>query len=285
MLTMTSPSMAGKTCIVTGASAGIGNATALGLAAQGADLALVGRDVARLEQTAQACTAAGAGTVRTYSCDFAELAQVRKLSDDLQADWTRIDVLINNAALVKQRREETADGYEAVFAVNHLAPYLLTRLLLDRIVASAPARIVNVASDAHTFGALEPDDYMSTREFKPMKVYGRSKLANILFTVELAKRLEGTGVTANCLHPGFVSTSLARDNRLAAWFLRVARFLPFVKSPEDGASTTLRLATTDVGVSGEYFADGKVHRTKDYAKDPVMAARLWDDSAALVGLA
>jgi retinol dehydrogenase-14 len=276
--------MAAKTCIVTGASAGIGSATALGLAASGAHLALVGRDAGRLEQVAAQCRAAGAGTVRTYSADFAVLDQVRALADSLQEDWPRIDVLVNNAALVKQHREETADGYEAMFAVNHLAPYLLTRLLLDRMIASSPARIVNVASDAHTFGALEPDDYMSTRVFKPMKVYGRSKLANILFTVELAKRLDGTGVSANCLHPGFVSTSLARDNKIAAVFLRAARFLPFVKSPEDGATTTLRLATTDVGVSGEYFADGKLHATKDYAKDPAMAKRLWDDSAALVGL-
>ena len=276
--------MAGKTCIVTGASAGIGTATALGLAAQGADLGLVGRDATRLAEVADQCRAAGAGTVRTYRCDFAVLDQVRSLADTLQEDWPRLDVLINNAALVKQHREETVDGYEAMFAVNHLAPYLLTRLLLDRIVGSAPSRIVNVASDAHTFGALEPDDYMSTRSYKPMKVYGRSKLANILFTVELAKRLEGTGVTANCLHPGFVSTSLARDNKIASILLRALRFLPFIKSPEDGAATTLRLATTDVGVSGEYFADGKVHATKDYAKDLVMAKRLWDDSAALVGL-
>ncbi len=276
--------MTGKLCVVTGASAGIGTATALGLARAGADLALVGRDVTRLDQVAADCRGAGAGTVRTYPCDFAVLDQVRCLADQLQEDWTRIDVLVNNAALVLQHREQTVDGYEKVFAVNHLAPYLLTRLLLDRIIASAPSRIVNVASDAHTFGPMEPDDYMSTRSFKPLKVYGRSKLANILFTVELDKRLASTGVAVNCLHPGFVSTSLGRDNKVASVFLRLARVLPFVKSPADGASTTLRLATEDVGVSGEYFADGKVHATKDYAKDPVMAARLWDDSAALVGL-
>lgn len=274
--------LAGKTCVVTGASAGIGTATARGLAERGASLALVGRDGARLDAVGAACRAAGAGTVRTYVADFAVLAEVRALADRLLADWPRIDVLVNNAALVLQRREETVDGFEKVFAVNHLAPYLLTRLLLDRVVASAPARIVNVASDAHTFGPMEPDDYMSTRAYKPLKVYGRSKLANILFTVELARRLEGTGVTANCLHPGFVSTSLARDNKLGVLFLKLAK--PFIKSPADGAETTLHLATTDVGVSGKYFADGKVAATKDYATDPVMAARLWEDSAKLVGL-
>ena len=276
--------MAGKACIVTGASSGIGTATALGLARKGATLGIVGRDGARLEAVAQQCREAGSPDVKTYKADFASLEEVRGLADALLEDFPRIDVLINNAALVKQHRTETVDGYETVFAVNHLAPYLLTRLLLDRIIASGKARIVNVASDAHTFGAMEPDDYMSTNAFKPMKVYGRSKLANILFTFELARRLEGTDVIVNCLHPGFVSTGLARDNKLGVVFLKVARFFPGVKSPADGASTTLALACDPVSVRGEYFADGKVHATKDYARDPVMAARLWDDSAKLVGL-
>jgi NAD(P)-dependent dehydrogenase (short-subunit alcohol dehydrogenase family) len=276
--------LAGKSCIVTGASSGIGTATALGLARLGASLGLVGRDLGRLEAVASECRSAGAAEVRTYKADFAELAQVRDLADSLLDDWPRIDVLINNAALVLQRREETVDGYEKVFAVNHLAPYLLTRLLLDRVVASAPARIINVASDAHTFGAMEPDDYMSSGRYRPLKVYGRSKLANILFTVELAVRLEGTGVTANCLHPGFVSTGLARDNKLGVLFMKVARLFPGVKGPSDGASTTVFLASQDVQESGAYFVDCVVAPTKDYAQDPAMARRLWDDSAQLVGL-
>jgi NAD(P)-dependent dehydrogenase (short-subunit alcohol dehydrogenase family) len=274
--------MAGKACIVTGASSGIGTATAVGLARLGASLALVGRDGGRLGDVAQRCQEVGAGDVRTYQADFGELDRVRALADELLDDWPRIDVLVNNAALVLQHREQTVDGYERVFAVNHLAPYLLTRLLLDRLVASAPSRIVNVASDAHTFGTLDPDDYMSTRSYKPMKAYGRSKLANILFTGELARRLEGSGVTANSLHPGFVSTGLARDNKLGILFMKLAR--PFIKSPSDGAETTVFLASEPVAVSGEYFVDRKVHATKDYAKDPVMAERLWDDSAHLVGL-
>ena len=274
--------MAGKACIVTGASSGIGTATAVGLARLGASLALVGRDGGRLRDVAQRCQEVGAGDVRTYQADFGELDRVRALADELLDDWPRIDVLVNNAALVLQRREQTVDGYERVFAVNHLAPYLLTRLLLDRLVASAPSRIVNVASDAHTFGTLDPDDYMSPGWYKPMKAYGRSKLANILFTAELARRLEGSGVTANSLHPGFVSTGLARDNKLGIVFMKLAR--PFIKSPSDGAETTVFLASEPVAVSGEYFVDRKVHETKDYAKDPVMAERLWDDSARLVGL-
>lgn len=274
--------MSGKTCVVTGASAGIGTATATGLARRGASLVLVGRDTSRLEAVRRQCLSAGAASVAVHSCDFASLEAVRELALTLLDEQPRIDVLINNAALVLQRREETVDGYEKVFAVNHLAPYLLTRLLLDRLVESAPARIVNVASDAHGFGELDPTDYMSTRSYRPMKVYGRSKLANILFTVELAARLEGTGVTANAVHPGFVSTSLARDNKLGALFLRLAR--PFIKSPADGAETTLVVACDDVGVSGAYFADGRVAAPKPYATDPVMARRLWDDSAELVGL-
>jgi NAD(P)-dependent dehydrogenase (short-subunit alcohol dehydrogenase family) len=274
--------LAGKSCIVTGASSGIGSATAVGLARLNASLALVGRDGARLEAVAERCRDAGTGEVRTYKADFGDLERVRGLADELLDDWPRIDVLVNNAALVLQHREVTIDGYERVFAVNHLAPYLLTRLLLDRIVESAPARIINVASDAHGFGPMDPDDYMSTRSFKPMKVYGRSKLANILFTVELARRLEGTGVTANCLHPGFVSTGLARDNKLGVLFLKLAR--PFIKSASDGAETTVHLASEPVTVSGEYFVDCEVHPTKDYAKDPEMARRLWEDSARLVGL-
>jgi NAD(P)-dependent dehydrogenase (short-subunit alcohol dehydrogenase family) len=274
--------MTGKTCVVTGASAGIGTATARGLAQRGASLALVGRDSARLEAVASACRELGAPEVATYVCDFAALDNVRELADSLLEDLPRIDVLINNAALVMQRREETVDGYEKVFAVNHLAPYLLTRLLLDRLVASAPSRIVNVSSDAHTFGEMEPDDYMSTKGYKPLKVYGRSKLANILFTVELAGRLTGTGVTVNCLHPGFVSTSLGRDNKLGLLFVKVVS--PFIKKPADGASTVLHLACEEVVESGEYFVDGKVHPTKPYAKDLIMASRLWDDSAELVGL-
>ncbi len=222
--------------------------------------------------------------MRTYQADFADLAQVRRLAASLLEDLPRIDVLVNNAGLVLQHRSETVDGYEKMFAVNHLAPYLLTRLLLDRLVASAPSRVVMVASDAYTFGELTPDDWMSTGAFKPMKVYGRSKLANMLFTVSLADRLAGTGVTVNCLHPGFVSTSLARDNALGALFLKLAR--PFIRSPERGAQTSVLLASEPVGgaVTGRYFADGREKQPLPRATDRAMAARLWADSAALVGL-
>ncbi|HUR14231.1 MAG TPA: SDR family NAD(P)-dependent oxidoreductase [Mycobacteriales bacterium] len=274
--------MAGKTCIVTGATAGIGEALARGLAEQHASVALVGRDEARLRAVAKDCEELGAPTVHTYRCDFAALDQVRDLADSLLGDLTRIDVLANNAGLVVQKRQETVDGHELVFQVNQLAPYLLTRLLLDRLVASAPARIVWTASDSHEFGPLQTDDYMSTRGYKPLKAYGRSKLANILTTAELARRLEGTGVTANSFHPGFVSTSIGRDHVLGVVFLKLVR--PFIKSPEQGADTGVHLASEDVAENGQYFYKRRVHATKNDALDPALGARLWDDCAALVGL-
>lgn len=276
--------MTGRTCVVTGASSGVGAATAAGLAARGATLALVGRDTERLEAVAQRCRDAGAAKVVTYRADFAELAQVRRLADELLADHEQIHVLVNNAAQVVQRRSETVDGHETMFAVNHLAPYLLTRLLLDRLVASAPARVVTVSSDAYKFGDVDPDDWMSTKSFAPMKVYGRTKLAGLLFTAELARRLAGTGVTVNAVHPGFVASSIARDNRAATLMLRVIK--PFIRSPEKGARSSIVVASDPVGgeVTGKYFVNGRIRETKPHATDATNGARLWSDSARLVGL-
>jgi NAD(P)-dependent dehydrogenase (short-subunit alcohol dehydrogenase family) len=271
------------TCVVTGASSGIGAATALGVARTGHSVALVGRDVARLEAVAARCRDAGA-TAATYRADFADLQQVRALADRLLADHPRIDVLVNNAGTVTTHRTTTADGFETTFAVNHLAPYLLTRLLLDRLTDSRPARVINVASDAYRFGDVDPGDWMTERDWKPMKAYGRSKLCNVLFTAELARRVEGTGVAVNCLHPGFVSTSLGREHRLAQLGMRLIR--PFIRSPERGAQTAVLLATEPLGSvnSGSYLVDGKRKDVLPYARDERTASRLWDDSAELVGL-
>lgn len=274
--------MTGKTCVVTGASAGIGAALATGLARQGATLALVARDQGRLDEVAAACRAAGAPEVRTYAVDFASLEQVRELAVRLLEDLPRIDVLCNNAGATFTKRAETVDGYERTFAVNHLAPYLLTRLLTDRLVASAPARVVITASDSHEFGPIDPDDYMSTAKYSPLKVYGRSKLANILLATELAERLKGTGVTVNCFHPGFVATSIGRDHPLGVLVMKLAK--PFIKSPQQGADTGLWLATEDVAENGAYFVKRKVHGVKNDAQDPKLAQRVWEDSARLVGL-
>jgi NAD(P)-dependent dehydrogenase (short-subunit alcohol dehydrogenase family) len=270
-------------CVVTGASAGIGAATAVGIAGRGYDLALTGRNVERLEAVAQQCRQAGAAA-RTYAVDASRLAEVRRLSGELLADWPRLDVLVNNAGLAAQSRELTEDGYEQVFAVNHLAPYLLTRLLLDRLVASAPSRVVVVASDAYKFDVLDPDDYHSEQRWQPMKAYGRSKLCNLLFALELQQRLDGTGVAVSTVHPGFVSTSLGRDNRLADLVLRFLR--PLIRTPEKGARTSIALATEQLGAAGGagFHVDGKRKALLPRATDPALARRLWEDSARMVGL-
>jgi retinol dehydrogenase-14 len=270
-------------CVVTGASSGIGAATAVGVARTGYDVALTGRDKGRLDDVAARCRRAGA-TARTYTADFAALQQVRGLAAALLADWPHVDVLINNAGLAHQKRELTTDGYEKVFAVNHLAPYLLSRLLLDRLIESAPSRVVVVTSDAYTFDELDPDDWMSERRWQPLKAYGRSKLCNLLFAGELCRRVEGSGVAVTCVHPGFVSTSLGRDNRLAQLGLRLIR--PFIRTPEKGARTSVELATGPLGAAntGAYHVDGAAREVLPRGTDHVMAARLWDDSARLVGL-
>jgi retinol dehydrogenase 14 len=281
---MIAPQAARPVCVVTGASAGIGAAAATEIARRGFDLALTGRDVDRLGSVAEGCRAVGAAT-RTYRVEAARLDDVRALARDLQRDWPRLDVLVNNAALTTQRRELTDDGYERMFTVNHLAPYLLTRLLLDRLAACAPSRVVVVASDAHRFGPLDPADYHSEKDrWQPLKAYGRSKVGNVLFAGELARRAEGRGVSVSCLHPGFVSTSLARDNRLAHLALRAIR--PLIRSPEKGARGAVTLATEPVGAEGggRYFVDGRPTTPAAWACDPDLAARLWRDSAHMVGL-
>jgi retinol dehydrogenase-14 len=269
-------------CVVTGSSSGIGAATVVEVARRGYDVALTGRSTHRLEQVAQRCRDAGA-VARTYAVDVSRLDAVRSLADELSGDWPRLDVLVNNAALVTQKRELTPDGFESMFAVNHLAPYLLTRLLSQRLLDSAPARVVVVASNAYTFDQLDPDDYGSAKAFSPLKVYGRTKLCNLLFAAELQRRL-GSGVAVSTVHPGFVSTGLGRDNRLADAALKLIR--PFVRTPEKGARTSVLLATEPLGATGgaRFHVDGKVKQLDGRATDPEMAARLWDDSARMVGL-
>ena len=271
-------------CVVTGSSSGIGAATVVEVARRGYDVALTGRNAERLEQVAQRCRDAGA-TARTYAIDVSELSQVRRLADQLLADWPRIDVLVNNAALVTQKRETTPDGHESMFAVNHLAPYLLTRLLTERLVESAPSRVVIVASNAYKFDHLDPDDYGMEKLRQPMKAYGRTKLCNLLFAGELQRRLAGTGIAVSTVHPGFVATSLGRDNRLADTFIKLIQ--PFIRTPEKGARTSVALATEPLGAAGgaRFHVNGKVKELDGRATDPVMAKRLWDDSAQLVGLA
>jgi NAD(P)-dependent dehydrogenase (short-subunit alcohol dehydrogenase family) len=279
-------SMRGKTVLVTGASSGIGRATALALAGQGARLLLAGRTPERCEEALASVRAAGAEDAQMLLADLSSLAGIRKLADDVKTHTDRLDVLVNNAGTTLARRSTTADGYETTFAVNHLGYFLLTGLLLPLVRAAAPARIVSVASDAHRFGGrLDLEDLQSQRSYGALRVYGKSKTANILWNCELARRLEGTGVTANCLHPGGVRTNLGRGNGLLLDALQRFAGL-FMRSAEQGAATSIYLATSPevADVSGRYFANSKQRRPAAYATDRASSERLWAISEEMAGI-
>jgi NAD(P)-dependent dehydrogenase (short-subunit alcohol dehydrogenase family) len=220
--------------------------------------------------------------------DLASLAETRRAAEQFLATGSPLHVLLNNAGVVQLERSLTADGLETTFAVNHLAPFLLTNLLLERMIASAPARIVNVSSDAHRFGgALDFDDLGSARRYSGMGAYGRSKLANLYFTFELARRLEGTGVTVNAAHPGAVRTELGMNNDAPILKLAARLVQPFFRSAERGADTSVFLCSAPglAGVSGRYFANRKQRKPHPRALDAMAAERLWAESAKLAGLA
>ncbi len=281
-----------RTCLVTGATSGIGLETAAGLAREGARVLIVGRDPARGEAARELIAKqSGNDRVELLLADLASQAEVSKLADAVKARCDALHVLVNNAGVVNMNRQLTVDGLEATFAINHLAYFALTHRLLDVLRASAPARIVNVASDAHRFGSLDWDDLQSERRYRglpfvaAMRVYGSSKLLNILFTRELARRLEGSGVTANCVHPGSVSTRLGTNNggvgRIVTGLLR-----PFMLSPAAGAETSILLATSPevADLSGRYFARKREASCSRAARDAAAARRLWDVSLALASL-
>ncbi|MCH2170361.1 SDR family oxidoreductase [Myxococcota bacterium] len=285
---MTATDMDSKhlTCLVTGATSGIGEATAMGLARRGATVVMVGRNAERGQRVRDhIISSTGNSSVELMLVDFASLAQVRDLAAEFTARHTHLHRLVNNAGVVKLRRETSIDGYETMFAVNHLAHFLLTHLLLDTIVASPAARIVNVSSHAHHFGWLESDDWQSEKRYSAMRSYGGSKLANVLFTYELARRLEGTGVTANCLHPGGVASRLGQDN---GWVGKIATsaFRPFALSPEKGARTSLHVTLSPEldGVTGHYFAGSRERNSSKRSHDRDLASALWRDSERMVGI-
>lgn len=278
--------MAGRTVLVTGGTAGIGRATALGLARLGANIAITGRDRGRAENAAREIHAAGGGRVDVFVADLSVQSEVRRLAGEARRDLPGIDVLVNNVGGYWHTRRATADGREYTFAVNHLAPFLLTNLLLDRLTHGAPARVVTVSSNAHATGRIDFDDLEGDRYYSGARAYNQSKLANVLFTYELARRLRGTSVTANVLHPGVVRTAFGaedpgRTQRLLVPFLR-----PFMKSPARGAATSVHVASAaDLeDVTGRYFANGKPRRSGKSSYDEATAARLWHVSADLVGL-
>jgi NAD(P)-dependent dehydrogenase (short-subunit alcohol dehydrogenase family) len=278
--------MAGRTVLVTGGTGGIGRATALGLAALGAHLAITGRDRARTEAAARAVRAAGGGRVDAFVADLSSQAAVRRLADEVLQRLPRLDVLVNNVGGYWDTRHVTADGLERTFALNHLAPFLLTTLLLDRLERSAPARVVTVASHAQAMGRIDFDDLQGEQSYSGARAYNQSKLANVLFTYELARRLQGTSVTANALHPGVVSTSFGADDPsgIQRWLVPFLR--PFMKSPAQGAATSIHVASAPdlAPVTGRFFAKSQPKRSSKRSYDETSAARLWQVSAELVGL-
>jgi retinol dehydrogenase 14 len=277
--------MAGRTVLVTGGSGGIGKATAVGLAAMGAHLAITGRDRGRTENAALEIQAAG-GQVEVFVADLSAQSEVRGLAEEVLQSLSRIDVLINNVGGYWNTRHVTADRLERTFAVNHLAPFLLTNLLLDRLKHSAPARVVTVSSHAHADGRIDFDDLQGERSYSGARAYNQSKLANLLFTYELARRLQTTSVTANALHPGVVNTSFGAEDPSRVQRLFVPLLRPFMKAPAKGAATSIQLASAPEleQVTGRYFADGTPKKSSERSYDQAAAARLWQVSADLVGL-
>ena len=279
--------MAGKVVLVTGATCGIGKATAIGLATMGARVGITGRDLIRAEQAAADIRAAsGNQAVDVFAADMSSQAQVRRLAGALLDAYPRLDVLVNNVGGFWAHRHPTANGLEHTFALNHLAPFLLTNLLLDRLKASAPARVVTVSSGAQAAGRIDFDDLQGARRYSGQRAYSQSKLANILFTNELARRLQGTGVTANSVHPGVVRTNFGSEDQ--AGFFRIISPLvrPFLKTPTQGARTPIHLASSpDVeAITGQFFANRKPKIANKAAGDLAVTARLWRVSSDLVGL-
>lgn len=280
--------LAGKTCLVTGANQGIGKETAVGLARLGATVVITARDRARGETALADIKRRGASdAVELLLVDFASLDSIRHFADEFQSRYTQLHVLVNNAGAYNARRTFTKDGFETTFGVNHLGYFLTTMLLLSTIKASAPSRIVNVSAGAHTSASIDFDNLRGERSYHGWSAYAQSKLANILFTYELARRLDGTGVTANCLHPGVVATGFGQNNSgIAGVLFGILHTLgrPFLLTPEKGARTSIYLASSPAvgGITGTYFANAREQKSSRVSYDADVARRLWDVSEALV---
>jgi retinol dehydrogenase 14 len=276
--------MADNTVLVTGGTGGIGRATAMSLAMMGAHLGITGRDRGRAEEAAAEIRAASGGLVDVFVADLSSQSEVRRLADEVLQTYPLLDVLVNNVGGYWNTRHVTADGLERTFALNYLAPFLLTNLLLDRLKQSAPARVVTVASNAHTTGRIDFDDLQGERSYSGSRAYSQSKLGNVLFTYELARRLAASTVTANALHPGVVNTSFGAEDPGGVQRLFVPFVRPFLKTPEQGAATSIHLASSpDLDqVTGRYFANSKPKRSSKASYDQAAAARLWQVSAELV---
>ncbi|MFT6054914.1 MAG: NAD(P)-dependent dehydrogenase (short-subunit alcohol dehydrogenase family) [Roseivirga sp.] len=275
--------MTGKICLITGANAGIGYAISLGLAKMGANVVMVCRDKSRGKiALAELKEKSNNSSISLYIADLSSQSSIRQLVTDFKKDFGQLDILINNAGVITPIRTLTTDGLETQFALNHLAPFLLTELLLDSLKSSDSARIINISSNAHQIANINFDDLQSEQEYKPKEVYQRTKLCNILFTYELARQLEGTHITANCVHPGVITTKLLQAyNGGNGGFGFISKLL--YGTPQKGAETPLYLASSSEveGISGKYFANKKIAQSSNYANDLSVAKRLWQISKSL----
>jgi len=279
--------MNGRICMVTGASSGIGKAAALGLARMGATVVMVCRDESRGDAArAEIREKTGSQTVDLLIADLSSQEAIRRLAEEYRGRYDRLHVLVNNAGVYHTKRHVTVDGLEAMFAVNYLARFLLTNLLLDVLKKRAPARIINVAGAYHAKGRIDFDDLQGERDFDGQRANHQSKLADVLFTCELARRLEGTRVTVNCLHPGMVATHLVDKDKDFPKLLKLLYRLskPLMKSPEKGAETILYLASSPEveGVTGQYFVNKRVAQSSPESHNVQLARRLWEVSEKLI---
>lgn len=277
-----------KVCLITGANSGIGKATAKDLARRGCYIVMLCRNEQKAEAAREEIIEqTGQTGVDILLADLSIQHDIRKAADEFHEKFEELDLLINNAGMIASGRQETVDGVEKTFAVNHLAPFLLTHLLIDALESASSARVINVSSEAHRTAAhaFDLDDLQLRNEFSPMKAYGLSKLCNIMFTYELAKRTADTSITANALHPGVVRSRLTSE---ASWFMYLlfAVGKPFMKSPKKGAETSIYLATSSEvkDISGRYFKDKKEIQPADIAYNDELTEKLWQVSAELTGL-
>lgn len=276
----------GKYCLITGANSGIGKATAIQLALQGAHIIMACRNPLKAEEAKKEIIyRSGNEQVDILLVDFAKQEEIRALAAAYQSKYPKLDLLVNNAGLIADKRIETAEGYELTFAVNHLGYFLLTNLLIDSLKSADRARVINVSSEAHRIGKLNFDDLHLKNDYSNIKAYSNSKLANILFNLELSSQLEGTGITTNALHPGVVNSNFGGNSSML-WQAMIVMARPFMVSIEKGAETSIYLATSDdvAAVSGRYFVRKKQRKPNSDAMDRVLAKRLWDISLELTGL-
>jgi NAD(P)-dependent dehydrogenase (short-subunit alcohol dehydrogenase family) len=280
--------MDGKQCLVTGGTNGIGLIAARELAKQGANVVIVGRNPQKTEQTVESLRKeSGSSNITHLIGDMSSLADVRRVAREYAASHSRLDVLLNNAGAFFGQRMVTKDGYEMTFALNHLGYYLLTRELLDLLKRSAPARVVNVSSEAQRMARLNFDDLMEEKKFSGQRAYNNSKLANVMFTLELSRKLQGTGVTTNCVHPGIVATNFGKENPTGFMKFLLAVAGPFMLTPEQGADTLIWLSSSPEvdGVTGKYFAKRKEIKPNRQALDAAACTRLWEMSEQYVNKA